>query len=377
MLVPASHIRQDSDATFTLTMPAPSSVVKQLWETTLDHNFNTLNVASVFRHSGLHLIVGCEDGTIRIYNLPLQQTKNSIKKFAFCLQLKSQLDSKGGPIQMMAVHDVTRFSSNDLLVADSHGTLTVFCNEQILHRQRLSDSSINCLQVEQDASGKITIVASDGDGCLLATHPHKELWKIRLPDIMTEKSLRSKPVVTALLCVQTVAPDGKQINYILASDSYSNVHVLQQGKLVMSIPTPSRVNAMCCGRFKMSAAGDSDMGATAAGAGSKLQVALATDTGVIYIMEEFQLCETEYCAVGSPVTQLCRLSARELGNADVLLAAGHYNALAIYQDGKLKVKHQTSDWICSVIAADMDNDNHVAVVVGCYDRTISALRINI
>lgn len=87
----------------------------------------------------------------------------------FCviaLQLRSVLDSKGGPIQALSVHNVTRFSSNDVLVADSQGTVTVFCNEQILHRKRISDSSINCLQVEQDACKSDGHISCSSSTCL-------------------------------------------------------------------------------------------------------------------------------------------------------------------------------------------------------------------
>ena len=62
------------------------------------------------------------------------------------------LETKSGPIQTMAVHDITKFYHNDLLVADSCGSLTIFCNQQILCRKSVLDASINCLQVDQDKS---------------------------------------------------------------------------------------------------------------------------------------------------------------------------------------------------------------------------------
>lgn len=36
-------------------------------------------------------------------------------------------------------------------------------------------------------AGKIAIVASDSDGSIIAMHLHKELWKVRLADILKEK----------------------------------------------------------------------------------------------------------------------------------------------------------------------------------------------
>jgi hypothetical protein len=73
------------------------------------------------------------------------------------LQVQTCLETKGGPIQTAAIHNVTKFVSNDLIVGDSRGMLTVFSNGQILSRQTLSDNSIQCLQVEEDASKYIII----------------------------------------------------------------------------------------------------------------------------------------------------------------------------------------------------------------------------
>lgn len=62
------------------------------------------------------------------------------------------METKSGPIQCMAVQDVTKFYHNDLIVADSCGMMTVFCNQQILFRQNVSDSCINCIQVQTNTS---------------------------------------------------------------------------------------------------------------------------------------------------------------------------------------------------------------------------------
>ena len=79
----------------------------------------------------------------------------NVQSFGFVslvLQKSSSLETKGGPVQTLAIHDVTRFYSNDLVVVDSRGMLTVFCNEQILNRRQISDHCIQCLQVQQEAS---------------------------------------------------------------------------------------------------------------------------------------------------------------------------------------------------------------------------------
>ena len=65
-------------------------------------------------------------------------------------QLASSLETKGGPIQNIAIQDVTRFYANDMVLTDSKGTVTVFCNEQILNRKIVSEHCIHCLQIQND-----------------------------------------------------------------------------------------------------------------------------------------------------------------------------------------------------------------------------------
>ena len=61
------------------------------------------------------------------------------------------LESKGGPVQCMAVDDVTRLHSKDVVVADSKGMVTIFHKRQILRRKAVSDDAIHCIAVQKDA----------------------------------------------------------------------------------------------------------------------------------------------------------------------------------------------------------------------------------
>lgn len=60
------------------------------------------------------------------------------------------IETKGGPIQCLAVHNVTRFGQKDVTAVDSQGTLTVLCGQQILSRQSLAAHALTCLQVQED-----------------------------------------------------------------------------------------------------------------------------------------------------------------------------------------------------------------------------------
>lgn len=66
------------------------------------------------------------------------------------------LETKSGPVQAMKIEDITKFYHNDLVAVDSCGMMTVFCNRQILCRQSITDSCLNCLQIQKDKSKSST-----------------------------------------------------------------------------------------------------------------------------------------------------------------------------------------------------------------------------
>ncbi|KAK3715064.1 hypothetical protein QZH41_012133, partial [Actinostola sp. cb2023] len=123
----------------------------------------------------LCVITGGDDGTIRVYT-----TKNNLKTWNF--EEISKLESKGGPVQCLHLHNVTKFGSTDLIVGDSKGTLTIFSNEQILNRRILSQGCITTLTVDVDYAGNLAIVVGDAEGGVTAMSPYGSLWKIRLQD---------------------------------------------------------------------------------------------------------------------------------------------------------------------------------------------------
>lgn len=54
----------------------------------------------------------------------------------------------------MRAYDVTKFSSNDILVGDSNGLFTVITDGQILNRRSLCESKIADIVIDTDA-GKL------------------------------------------------------------------------------------------------------------------------------------------------------------------------------------------------------------------------------
>ncbi|CAH1263295.1 uncharacterized protein [Branchiostoma lanceolatum] len=343
-----------------------------LWEKRFPKKFNVLSVGQVFRSAKALLVLGCEDGVIRLFNLPTSGEKNSEK----CLQCTSALETKGGPIQQLALHNVTRFGSVDLVAADSQGTVTIFCNEQILARCSLGEHSISCLDVEEDAIGNLMIVAGDEGGTVNAFLPYSTLWRLRLQDTRITRGVNSVPTVRCLLAVGLCSSTGDVSNYILAADNYRNLHVIQGGTIVQTLPTNAIINAMCAGNFVDTddvhwRGGQKDI----AGRTVPSQVALGGEDGSIYIMSNFQVSVVEYSNVKLPLTQLLCVQDSMPGQEDFILCAGHFNALFVYQAGKRVCQHKTPDWIVSMATADVDRDGNVEVVVGCLDNTVQALKL--
>lgn len=72
--------------------------------------------------------------------------------FLYIIYFQLSLETKSGPVQAMKIEDITKFYHNDLVTVDSCGMMTVFCNRQILCRQSITDSCLNCLQIQKDKS---------------------------------------------------------------------------------------------------------------------------------------------------------------------------------------------------------------------------------
>lgn len=327
-----------------------------------DYRFNCLSVGNAFKTDFVGLIVGGQDGVLRIYD---------ITKIDAC-KPQILLETKGGSILCMAIHDVTGFYYNDLVVGDTNGTVTVFCNQQILCRHSLAKDSLTALQIHTDQFGNNSIVTCDESGNISAILPSKELWRINKNNLNLLKGPSQKVKITSLLSTQLVTSNGEKCSYVLAADDNKQLHFLHQGQVVMTIATPAIVTAMCSGIFLE--ATKLDVGTDPAAAADRTQVALGCTNGAIYILHNFTLTEEEYANAHYHVTELlCHPSAN--GKADYLLCSGHFNALQIYADGK-KVGHfEMPDWVSSMTLMTTGLDRREQLVIGCLDNTILGLNL--
>jgi len=346
-------------------MKTPSLVYcSKIWSVKFDENFCAMTVATIFQPKGLCLIIGCEDGMVRIYNLPSNGPPSLVPQM--------KLETKSGPIQCLAVHDVTRFYHNDLIVGDSCGMLTVFCNKQILSRQSLSADSLICLTVIEDNAGSPAIVSSNDTGVITGTQPTSELWRINL-NTLNNKNSSQCIKVTCLLSVKLTDSSGNPRQYVIVADNAKRIHVVSSGTVISSLQAPSNITAMCQGRFVPSS--KLSLPSPNPSASDSEQVALAGANGAVYIMHDFQITLDDYINAKSPITSMCTVGQPDL-TSDLLLCAGHFSSLNIYRDGQLLTQFPTSDWVHSIVPADIHCDGgSTQVVIGCLDSTVMALKV--
>ncbi|XP_005107031.1 uncharacterized protein LOC101851293 [Aplysia californica] len=335
----------------------------EIWRTKLDEEFCSMTVATLFKATGLSLIVGCEDGMVRVHdfsgNAPPAPTP------------QTTLETKSGPIQCLVVHDVTRFYHNDLIVGDSCGMLTVFCNKQILSRQSLSAESLICVTVIEDNAGSPVIVSSDDTGVITGVQPTEVLWRINL-NSLSNKNPSLSVKVTCLLSAQMTDPAGNKRQYILAADNAKRIHLISNGTVVSSLVAPSNITAMTQGRFIPSS--KLNLPSSNPSASDSEQVALAGANGAVYIMHNFNVTLDDYVNAKSPITNLCTVHQPDQ-SSDLLLCAGNFSSLHLYRDGQLLTQFPTNDWVSSIATVDINGDGALEVVIGCMDSTVMALKL--
>lgn len=356
------QIGRDRAIVMKLKENAPFSIT-ELWSIKTKYKFNCLCLNILFRETGLNLAVGGEDGVIRVYDLTKEDGYKSPQL---------SLETKSGPVQAMKIEDITKFYHNDLVTVDSCGMMTVFCNRQILCRQSITDSCLNCLQIQKDKTGNLAIILSSDSGTVCGVLPSNVLWRINLNELKLNEVRSSALSVKCQLTVNLTDEHNQKSSYVLVSDSYCQMYVIHQGTVVMVIKTPSIITAMCSGNFVKSEKLPVTLTATS-GSGSGEQVALGSDTGALFIFNNFSI--TEFANAQYPITSLSKLPFPDL-EQDLLLCAGYFNELQIYSDGKLLDKFPTSDWINSMDTADIDGDGVQEAVIGCMDSTLHCIKFS-
>lgn len=322
------------------------------------------------------LILGYQDGIVRIYGLPSHENDiDPLQPTSHEFQVMNTLETKGGPIQSQLIHDTTRLNGVDIVVADSRGLVTLFSNGQILKRKQVSVHAIHHMVIEDGSNGTLAIVTADAVGNISAFAPYVELWSLRLADLPQLKAGGLCPKVLSLLSTQLTSIYGLTVNYIMATDNCGQLYLIQNGKVVLVTRTPQNITAMCSGHFvdpEEIETNDAD-GDVQSALGT--QIALGSDSGAIYIMSNFQVYTTEFANINYPIRQMKTLKAGDSQGTDSILCGGHFNALSVLRNGAEIAQKTMPDWVTSIVTEDIDDDGTEEVIVSCLNDEVFGLKL--
>jgi len=312
-----------------------------VWEKQMPFCVTSIAVGQAFKYNLNKLLMGTDDGRVIIYS-----NKNE----------EAVLETKGTAIQIIVVHDVTKFGSLDITVGDAAGVVTLFSNHRILNRSTLSHS-ITAMIADTDMVDQSCIIAGDSGGTLTAISPQEtQVWKTRLTDALTSISLSTtESLDTKIRCMLSVTlPDKFNImtHFIVLCAGTKHVLFFNEGSLVLALPVPSKVNTICSGYFEQGV--------------NKLQLALGGEDGVIYIVNDYVV--HKYVRVDITITKLIPMKTAQ--NFDDLVCIGHFNALKIYRERKLIAVKKTADWVSDVAIGDINDDKNDEIVVCLLNNTV-------
>jgi len=320
--------------------------VKVIWEKRLSFDYGVLDF------SALGFIFGTVDGIIRIFK---------------SYQEHQVLETKGGAILSITLNNVTKFTSDnsDIIVGDRDGNVTVFSQNQILSKHSLG-APITEVIVDIDSANNMSILAGDSLGVINAFGLNTDFYyKIRLGDDKGIKSMLFKqltgdelknisydPSIKCLHVVSLKDMYGVSSSYLIVSDGSCLLHFYCQGNRVYTTSFPANISQVCSGYFIHK---------------EQLQLAVGCDDGFIYLYEKF--VHKRLINVGYNITKLVKFTHQENQGLDMLLCAGQFNALKIYQKDQLLIDHKTSDWVHSVATFSG------RILIGKLNREVEELEI--
>ncbi|GAN05885.1 conserved hypothetical protein [Mucor ambiguus] len=345
----------------------PTLKFQKLWSNKLSDSINCLAVGKPFLEELSEendILIGTTAGRV----LTLNQTK----------PVEGLLETKGGSIQSILLHDLTGFGALDLAVGDCDGTVTLFSRQQILSKRDLG-SAITDLNIHSDLAGGCEIIAGDIDGSLSSFQQHDALWKINIAEESAKLATlavtgRKSPSIRCTL--STVLKDrfGMDMACLLVCDGWPLVHFIQNGERILSIRSPSVIhsvgnflNSKDLRRFKVN---DHNKRGPESHKLDYQQVLMAGKDGNVYIMIDFEIFQ--WFNVGFCLEKIMRFrpSALDESQTDMIICTGHSNEVLIYQNGEQIFHICTSDWPHAITLGDINADGQDELVLGLLDQTI-------
>lgn len=230
----------------------PKVVEEYSWKfasQTSDETFSCFEMGKIFDSKSRRLLIGTSQGTIRIFG-PHRSSVNESdvsntnpmeidKKSSLIWQEERILETKGGAILKLLLHDVTKFGEIDLIVGDAQGQVILFCGGAILSRQKFSDSSIISLAVLNSG----TIVSGDQLGTVHSFQiPAQPLQKWRIDEDFANKMTKNL-AVSSLVTTKMLTQSGDLMQVVVGcGDSF--VHVYAETQRILYLNMPARINSV-------------------------------------------------------------------------------------------------------------------------------------
>ncbi|KAF2075159.1 hypothetical protein CYY_003549 [Polysphondylium violaceum] len=382
--------------------------IKSIYRKEIEYDFNVLIVGEIFKSTNKHLLIGGVDGKIRVY-----LNKNEVET----------LETKAGAIQHLELFDTTRFGSIDIISGDNSGNVIIFSNHQILYKDTLN-GSVTSIVTHQSSNNDFCIAVGNNNGIISTMKPHQPLlWKYQLPltsaiidtlsqsdvlrdsrdnlELYRQHQINSEGLgsggtseyksVVQIKSVKGLDSFNNDFSFLIVSENTCFVHIIDQGKTLCSIPTPSPVNCMCVGYFDSRYSSDK-------------QIALGCENGFVYILhDDFKL--DLYCQIGYPITSLLKLNTSDIKKednnnsnsndedsdsdnsdslfisgkkiiVDYLFCTGNFNSLKVLKDRNMITEYKTDDWIHTLSIGDVENNSEKMIVIGKLNNTIEFLKIS-
>ncbi|KAI7907200.1 uncharacterized protein BX663DRAFT_495163 [Cokeromyces recurvatus] len=340
---------------------------KKLWLSKLTESINCIAVGKPFLEELSEendILIGTTAGRVLILN----QTK----------PVEGLLETKGGSVQSIQLHDLTGFGALDLAVADCDGVVTLFSRQQILSKHELG-SAITYITIHNDLAGGYEIIAGDINGTITAFQQHDTLWKLNIAEESAKLATlgmkgRRSPSIRCMLSTKLKDKFGMEMSCLLVCDGWPLVHFIQSGERIQTLRTPSVIQSMCSGYFIKSNDSSKFFQHSKKKAGSyKLdsqQVLLAGQDGFVYIMIDFEIFP--WFNVGFCLNRVIQFRPSSLpkDETDIVLCTGYSNEVLIYQNGKKITQIRTSDWPHAITLGDVNADGQDELVLGLLDQTI-------
>ncbi|KAI9469844.1 MAG: hypothetical protein EXX96DRAFT_654271 [Benjaminiella poitrasii] len=344
---------------------------EKLWSSKLQESINCVAVGKPFLEELSEendILIGTTAGRVLILN----QTK----------PVEGLLETKGGSIQSIKLHDLTGFGALDLAVADCDGVVTLFSRQQILSKHEIG-SAITHITIHCDLAGGYEIIAGDINGTITSFQQDDTLWKINIAEESAKLATfgvkgRRSPSIRCMLSTKLKDRFGMEMSSLLVCDGWPLVHFIQNGERIQTLRAPSVVQSMCSGYFitsdELNRFIPHHKKRTRTYKLDSRQVLLAGQDGYVYIMIDFEIFP--WFNVGFCLNRIIKFRPSSLSEneADIVLCTGHSNEVLIYQNGQRIAQIHTSDWPHAITLGDVNADGQDELVLGLLDQTIEVYK---